>query len=268
MHWLCTSGREWWTWRCRCVKCVKESGFFSSMQTRMQILRPVSQYLMLLVTVVFIRCKIPTLCIANNTRWHPDTPYKTQREINTHPSSLSDQTWRDAHQGHPMFCDLSELVVVSPLTERQSLVAFRDKAAARCCLSRWWISLAGGVHQWVSSGERLLQFWLVVTGCTYLCICFLRASASRAWLSGGDHHFRHQARPWLHPFQWPSFSPQTLKFHRKHLVLQDSCEAFLGRRRHQLHVFQKWRADGAARSQENYKLTLWQQPWIKSHPGA
>lgn len=57
-------------------------------------------------------------------------------EVNAHPGCLLDQTWRDAHQGHPMFCDLSELIVVTPLTERQSLVAFRDKAVARRCLSR------------------------------------------------------------------------------------------------------------------------------------
>lgn len=61
---------------------------------------------------------------------------KPSGEVNAHPGCLLDQTWLDAHQSPPMFCDLFELIDVAPLTERQSPVAFRDKAVARCCLSR------------------------------------------------------------------------------------------------------------------------------------
>lgn len=158
---------------------------------------------------------------------------KPSGDLNAHADFLPDRTWRDAHQGHLVFCDLSGLIVVASLREKQSRVAFIDKTVSHSCLSHWWILPAGAVNQWVSLRERQVQFCPVVAF-IYLFIHYWHLNH---W--GDDHYFKESWRhdlpnltclkTSLHLSPWPGFSPQTLEFHRKHLVLQDSCEAFLGR---------------------------------------
>lgn len=209
---------------------------------------------------------MPTLCIANNSSRQHDTPYKSQW--------WTECTSRLPYWPNTAWCTPRTPKAVAPLSERRSLVAFRDKVVAHHCLSRWWILLARVVHQWVRLKECLFQFWPMVM---YIFI-YLRA-LSRARLSRDDHHFelKLQARPTKSdpllnlsspfPLAWfLSSDPQ---------IAQEACcktaaEHFWGdwRHRHQLHMFQKRRADGTARSQENDELTLCQQPWMKSYSDA
>lgn len=61
---------------------------------------------------------------------------------------------------------------------------FRDHTVSPGCLSRWWILLAGVVHQWVSLRERQLQFCPAVV---HLFIyCWALPLQHDHW--GDDHH--------------------------------------------------------------------------------